>query len=270
MIEKIAMKHKDWKGISKANLNEKLARVLRAYDILKTPRVREVILDCDRSKYVPSEYKSLAFYDSPLPIGFNATISAPHMHAMTLEYLKDYLKPHSRVLDVGSGSGILCALFIRMMEFKGLVVGIEHIEQLSQRSRLSILDDLKAEHNDEKFKLTLLLENERSKIKEIEVKENDPGRILLINGDGRKGVPELGPYNCIHVGAALSFEYKVLLEQLAPGGRMMAPVYNKYGAQEIVIFDKDSSGKVSQENICQVRFVPLTSKESQLDSDIFD
>jgi protein-L-isoaspartate(D-aspartate) O-methyltransferase len=259
------MKHREWKGLPKATLNERLAKVLRAYDILKTPRVREVILQCDRSKYVPSEYKDLAFYDSALPIGFNATISAPHMHAMTLEYLKDHLKPNARVLDVGSGSGILCALFMRMMGFRGLVVGIEHIEQLSQRSKLSILDDLREEYHNDQISLTLLKENERSKAKDIAVKENDPGHIVLINGDGRQGVAELGPYNCIHVGAALSFEHKVLLEQLAAGGRMMAPVYSSTGGQEIVIFDKDSNGKVTQERVCEVRFIPLTSKESQLD-----
>jgi len=264
------MKKKNWTGVQKTKLNEKLVRVLRAYDILKTPRVREVLIECDRAKYVPPEYKPLAYEDTALPIGFNATISAPHMHAMTLEYLKDHLKPNSRVLDVGSGSGILCALFMRMMDFKGLVVGIEHIEQLSQRSRLSILDDLKAEHDSDKFRLALFTESERQKVKEVAVKSGDPGEILLVNGDGRKGVPELGPYNCIHVGAAMSFEYRVLLEQLAPGGRMMAPMYNKFGQQEIVIFDKDLSGKVSQESICEVRFIPLTSKESQLNSDEFE
>lgn len=51
------------------------------------------------------------YHDTPQPIGYNATISAPHMHAFCLEWLQDVLKPNSKVLDVGSGSGYLCAAF---------------------------------------------------------------------------------------------------------------------------------------------------------------
>ena len=66
--------------------------------------------------------------DCPQQIGYRATISAPHMHAAALEWLKDFITPSSTVLDVGSGSGYLCVC----MSFLGAkqVHGIEHIQEL--------------------------------------------------------------------------------------------------------------------------------------------
>ncbi len=75
-----------------------------------------------------------AYEDCPQPIGFNATISAPHMHAYCMEWLSDVLKPGSRVLDVGCGSGYLCAAFYEMMERQGKVVGVDHIDGLCSLS----------------------------------------------------------------------------------------------------------------------------------------
>ena len=70
----------------------------------------------------------IAYKDCTQSIGYNVTISSPNMHAQCLEWLKDALKPGGRVLDVGSGSGYLCAAFYEMMEKQGTVVGIEHIQ----------------------------------------------------------------------------------------------------------------------------------------------
>lgn len=96
------------------------------------------------------------------------------MHAYALEHLKDHLKPGKRILDVGSGSGILLAYANRMGVTKA--VGIEHIGPLVEWSIENLSKNFKEE-----------LENKT---------------IIVVEGDGRKGFKEEGPYDCIHIGAA--------------------------------------------------------------------
>ena len=108
------------------------------------------------------------------------------MHAYALEWMKDYLIPGGTVLDVGSGSGYLCAAFLKMMEGEGKVVGIDHIQELVDWSRENL---------------------EKSFSEEL---KND--NIELVVGDGRVGYPEKAPYNCIHVGAAAAEIPESLLE----------------------------------------------------------
>jgi protein-L-isoaspartate(D-aspartate) O-methyltransferase len=87
------------------------------------------MLKVDRAFFVRPQDRQQAYCDYPLNIGYNATISAPHMHAYCLEWLEDSLQPGCRVLDVGSGSGYLCAVFY---ELGTKVVGVDHIPELCQ------------------------------------------------------------------------------------------------------------------------------------------
>ena len=98
------------------------------------------------------------------------------MHAYALEWLNDYVKPGCSVLDVGSGSGYLCACFSVMMEGEGKIVGIDHIDSLVETS----------------------IENLNKNFSE----EMKSGHIEMIVGDGRLGYSAFAPYDCIHVGAA--------------------------------------------------------------------
>jgi len=86
----------------------------------------------DRKWFVPPE--AHAYQDSPQYIGSNATISAPHMHAHALSSLESKLRPGSRALDVGSGSGYLVACMSAMVGPTGLVVGVEHVDKLVKMS----------------------------------------------------------------------------------------------------------------------------------------
>merc|ERR1712112_302606 len=88
------------------------------------------MLAVDRGNYVGHK----AYQVASQRIGYNITISAPHMHAHALELLKDHLKPGCRALDVGSGSGYLTACMAHMVGEQGLVVGIDHIAQLVDAS----------------------------------------------------------------------------------------------------------------------------------------
>lgn len=155
------------------------------------------------------------YEDSPQGIGFNATISAPHMHAFCLDLLEPYLKENSTVLDVGCGSGYLTACLAKMVP-NGRVVGIEHLQGLAD---LSIRNISKSNHE--------MIETER---------------VRIIFADGRKGVKG-EVFDAIHVGAAAPKLPESLVEQLASPGRMIIPV-GTY-VQALYIVDKDADGKVS-------------------------
>lgn len=80
--------------------------------------------------------------------------------------------------------------------------------------------------------------------------------------DGRKGWPEHGPYDAIHVGAAAAEIPQPLIDQLKPGGRLVIPVGNVF--QDLKVIDKKPDGSISVRSETSVRYVPLTSREAQL------
>uniref|UniRef100_A0A915CND3 Protein-L-isoaspartate(D-aspartate) O-methyltransferase n=1 Tax=Ditylenchus dipsaci TaxID=166011 RepID=A0A915CND3_9BILA len=215
---------------TQAQLVENLAKV----GAFKSDRVKKALLSVDRADFTANQ----PYFDMPQPIGFGATISAPHMHASALEHLEDVLtKDNATVLDVGSGSGYLCAAFAKMLGPNGKVVGIDHIPELVQMSEKNI-----------RLNNADLL---------------DSGKLILIAGDGRLGYPPLEPYDAIHVGAAASDLPKQLIEQLAVNGRMLIPV-GPPGHQDFLQIDKVSSTEIRQKKLAAVVYVPLTNKEHQL------
>ena len=201
---------------------------------IQNKRVYNALIEVDRADFAPR----FPYQDSPQPINYNVTISAPHMHAYCLELLKDYLKPDGKALDVGFGSGYLTVAMSKMMNDRGTVVGIEHIEQLCDFAHRNIC----------KHHQKLL----------------DEKKIILIKGDGRLGFKQLGPYNCIHVGAASKDLPTNLIDQLAFGGRLVVPVGGQNEDQYINIIDKGPNGKISIRKELGVRYVPLTSVKNQL------
>lgn len=135
--------------------------------------------------------------------------SAAHMHATALSNLIDFIKPNSRILDVGSGSGYLTACFARLLKAKmiesgnvecgsGFVIGIEHHPKLVEFSIGNLNSD--------------------------DPKLIEEGKVKIIQGDGRLGYAESAPYDCIHVGAAAASTPEALLDQLKVNGRMIIPV----------------------------------------------
>ena len=187
-------------------------------NIIKSTINKDALLAVDRRNYVPDI--TYAYDDSPQPIGYGATISAPHMHAHVLEELlpsllrasSDYPTRPLNILDVGCGSGYLTAVFGRMVQqsrksllSNGKVYGIDFIPQLVQLSTSNIMKQDK-----DLF---------------------DSNTIQLIVRDGWNGYPEASPYNVIHVGAAASSFPMELMKQLALGGRMVIPVGPENGPQ---------------------------------------
>ncbi|XP_030458098.2 protein-L-isoaspartate O-methyltransferase 1-like isoform X2 [Syzygium oleosum] len=217
------------------NSNKGLVEQLQNYGIMRSKKVAEVMDKLDRGLFVPEG--TPAYVDSPMPIGYNATISAPHMHATCLELLENNLQPGMHALDIGSGTGYLTACFAMMVGPQGCAVGVEHIPEL-------VADSVK---------------NVQRSAAAPFLKE---GALSLHVGDGRLGWPEHAPYDAIHVGAAAPEIPKALVDQLKPGGRMVIPVGNIF--QDLKVVDKNSDGSISVHDETSVRYVPLTSRDAQL------
>ncbi|KAL3642289.1 Protein-L-isoaspartate O-methyltransferase 2 [Castilleja foliolosa] len=223
-----------WNG-SDVRKNKEMVKHLLSSGVINSKKVAEVIETIDRALFVPDG--APPYVDSPMQIGYNVTISAPHMHATCLELLEDYLMPGMRVLDVGSGTGYLTACFAVMVGPQGHAIGVEHIPELSDSSIKNI---------------------ERSEAATL-LKE---GSLSIHVGDGRLGWPEFAPYDAIHVGAAAPEIPPALIEQLKPGGRLVIPVGKI--SQDLKVVDKNADGTLSVRVKFSVRYVPLTSREAQL------
>lgn len=220
---------------SSGSTNEELVRNLVRNGIIQSDKVVDTMLKVDRAHYVVD--KTGAYEDAPQYIGFDATISAPHMHAHAVENLLPFLHPGARVLDVGSGSGYLVALFHHLVSnanTAGKVVGIEHIPQLVDWSFTNLKRDGLGDALDD-------------------------GKIVMLAGDGRKGYPQDAPYDAIHVGAAAPTLPDALVAQLKSPGRMFIPVGTI--SQVILQVDKDETGNITSKELFGVMYVPLTDRK---------
>lgn len=181
--------------------------------------VLSALREVDRKDFVPEKYHNQAYEDRPLPLKVGQTISQPYIVALMTEKLN--LNPGCNVLEIGTGSGYQTAVLAYLSRS---VVSIECIPELYQMAQKSI--------------------------------SSYPFRNLtLIQGDGRKGWPDHAPYDRIIVTAAPETLPPALFEQLAEGGKLVAPI-GKTGCQTLIELTK-KEGKPIEKPICAVRFVPL-------------
>ncbi|CAH8860602.1 unnamed protein product [Trichobilharzia szidati] len=186
------------------------------------------------------------YEDGAQPIGYRATISAPHIHAYALEALQDHLKLGSRALDVGSGSGYLTVCMALMVGSTGVAVGIEHIEELTKYALGNVDKWMK--------------NSDAAKLAGIKVGK----QLKLVTGDGRQGWKDDAPYDAIHVGASAPTIPNALKEQLKRGGRLICPVGPAGEVQDLLQIDRLSDGSFQNKSLKQVMFVLLTDKNLQL------
>ncbi|KAJ5071444.1 protein-l-isoaspartate(d-aspartate) o-methyltransferase [Anaeramoeba ignava] len=217
------------------NLNS-MVDVLVHNNVIESDIVEQTMRKVDRKTFVPNLVEP--YEDAPIPCGFNATISAPHIYGIFLELLKDHLQPGASVLDLGGGTGYSSALFGSIVGKKGKVVSIEHIPELSNLARSN-------------------LEKELPKLWKSNVFE-------ILEMDGFNGYPKLAPYDVILIGAACEKIPKSLLLQLKPWGRLLSPVGPQDKSQYLTIVDKLPDGTVNITRGTKVKFTPFTSKEEQL------
>ena len=204
--------------------------------IAMSERIKEVLMSIDRKDFVPSE--SHAYEDRPQRIGFNTTVSAPHMHAMTLCFLEDYLHPGQSVLDIGCGSGYLTVCLAKMIG-RGKVYGVDHIEELINQA----VDNIR------KNNLHLI--------------QKPDLELRMICRDGRLGLEDYGPFDVIHIGAATPEIPAPLVEQLKVGGILMAPVGHIQHSQQITIVKKNDNGTLEYNRLMSVSYAPLTDRARQ-------
>jgi protein-L-isoaspartate(D-aspartate) O-methyltransferase len=186
---------------------------------VKNPDVLAVMRNVPRECFVPESVRPQAYDDHPLPIGFGQTISQPIIVALMTEALGP--KKNDRVLEIGTGSGYQAAILSRLA---GELYSIEIVPELA-RSAAETLRSLG--------------------FRNVTVRE----------GDGYRGWPDKAPFDRIILTAAPPEIPQVLLDELRPGGRLVAPV--GVGVQKIVVVQKSADGKTTTRSLLPVRFVPM-------------
>jgi protein-L-isoaspartate(D-aspartate) O-methyltransferase len=196
-------------------------RQLRARGITDE-RVLAAMGRVPRHLFVPPRLRPLAYTDQPLPIGLGQTISQPFIVAL----MTQLAEPDSgdRALDIGTGSGYQAAVLAELVQE---VYSVEILCPLAERAAAR-LDSL------------------------------GYGNVEVRCADGYLGWPEHAPFDVIIVAAAPDHIPQPLVEQLAPGGRLVLPVGEVF--QELVVVEKDSTGAVRQRRVAPVRFVPMTGR----------
>ncbi len=215
------------------NKRKNLVENLIKRGVLIKKEVVNAMLKIPRHLFVPEGAISSAYLDSPLSIGFDQTISAPHMNAMMCEYLE--LKEGDKVLEIGTGSGYHAALCAELVapddsENLGHVYTIERHEELVIRARMS----LKEAGYDK--------------------------RVTVIHGDGTLGYIKEAPYDKMLVTAASPEKIpQPFKDQLKDGGLLCIPTGTKSFSQTLYVIKKKGDN-YEIEKKCAVRFVPLIGR----------
>ena len=174
-----------------------------------------------RHLFVPPAGCDAAYHDRPVPIGFGQTISQPFIVALMTELLE--VRPAHRVLEVGTGSGYQAAILAEMAE---RVFGIETVPELAVAAERALSG--------------LGYDN-----------------VAVRRGDGAQGWPEEAPFDGILVACATRDVDPALVDQLVPGGRLVAPLGTWRFNQDLVVIAKDAGGAVSRRAVLPVAFVPM-------------
>ena len=185
------------------------------------PAVHAAMRNVPRHRFVPASERPYAYDNRPLPIGHGQTISQPYIVALMTELVDP--RPSHVALEIGTGCGYACAV---LAEIVAHVHTVETVPTLAcdARERLA---------------------------------ELGYANVSVHEGDGYEGWPPAAPYDAILVTAAAPAIPDVLVDQLAPGGRMVVPVGPVGGPQELIVVAKEAHGGITSEAVLPVAFVPL-------------
>jgi len=188
-------------------------------------RVLDAIATVPRHEFVPAADRDDAYVNAPLSIGYAQTISQPYIVALMTDLLE--LESGDVVLELGTGCGYQAAV---LAELAARVYSVEIVGALAERAAATL---------------------SRLGYDNVEVR----------SGDGHHGWPEHAPYDAVIVTAAGEAIPPALIEQLAAGGHLVAPVERGRGAQVLVVLTKNADGSVDERAVLSVSFVPLTGGE---------
>ena len=202
---------------------------------MRSPSVIKAMRAVSRVKFLPANMQNYAAVDTPLQIGSGQTISAPHMVSIMNEALD--LKVGNKVLEIGAGSGWHAATIAEIVAPHdaprsnwGHIYSIEIIPSLADAARKNIMNNGYGD------------------------------RVTVICDDGSLGYPEKAPFERIFVAAAAPKVPKPLIDQLKIDGILVIPVGGSYLMQHLLKYTKLSDGKIKEDNLGGVSFVPLTGE----------
>lgn len=183
-----------------------------------------VVRSLPRERFVPSGERSNSYRDTPLPIGYDQTISDAYIVTVMTAALA--LPQHARVLEIGTGSGYQAAVLSRLA---ASVDTIEIVPPLATRAA--------------------------SLLKELRITN-----VTVHQGDGFLGWPADAPYDAIIVTAGAAMVPPPLIAQLRPGGRLIMPVGPHWALEQLILFTKEADGRLTRCSMGPVMFVALTGR----------
>ena len=187
---------------------------------VRNPEVLRVMRTVPRHEFVPEQFRGEAYDDRPLSIGHGATISQPYIVAAMTELLEP-ARTH-KVLEIGTGSGYQAAVLSMLVKD---VYSVEIVPELATRSA------------------------------EV-LKRLGYNNVHVRHADGYKGWPEFAPFDRIILTAAPPEVPQALIDQLKPGGKLVAPVGGATN-QELLVIEKSAEGKIRRRTVFPVMFVPM-------------
>ena len=201
-----------------------LVKKLKKDERIKSAEVEKAFLEVPRENFVPATLRSYSYIDTPLEIGNDQTISAPHMVAIMCEALD--IKKGQTVLEIGAGSGYHAAIVSKMVGDKGHVYTVERISSLVEFAKKNL---------------------ENIGVKNVTIK----------CGDGSEGLLRYSPYERIYVTCAAPEIPHPLIKQLKDPGKMLIPVGKFLCRLELV---EKLKGKIKSKDLGGCAFVPLVGK----------
>jgi protein-L-isoaspartate(D-aspartate) O-methyltransferase len=191
-------------------------------------RVRAAVQAVPRAPFLTSDQRPFVADDRPIDIGHGQTTSQPSLIAWMVQALA--LRPGAKVLEVGTGCGYQTALLAAL---EADVYSVEIVPELAARAAQTL-------------------------------EAVGVSGVHLRTGDGYQGWPEVAPFAGIVVSAGAPRVPRPLLEQLAPGGRLIIPV-GRGDDMRLRLYQRDTAGDWSFETVLAVRFVPLTGPSAEAD-----
>ena len=213
-----------------AKLRERMVERQIAARGIRDPAVLAAFRSVPRETFVAEDLAHSAYDDGPLPIEAGQTISQPYIVALMVE--ASQIQRGDRVLEIGAGSGYAAAIISRIA---GHVTAIERHAELVGIAR----DRLRRLSYD---------------------------NVDVLHGDGSVGCPERAPFHAILAAASGSHIPAALISQLAPGGRLVTPIGEPHGDQQLVKLTKRPDGTTVEQSLGGVRFVPLIGEEGWRDA----